>query len=115
MAGQVWAVNTIGGFLSNTKLSETLRHKAQPILRFRQFCDRDKGSGKNRGDTMTFNKISNISTAGGTLTETNTMPEANFTLTNGTVTITERGNSIPYTFKLQNLADFDVPEIVQRK
>ena len=113
-AGQVWAVNTLGGFLSNTKLSKRLRHKAQPLLRFRQFADMSDGSGKGRGDTHVFNKVSNISTAGGTLVETNTMPERQLTMTQGTMTITEYGNSIPYTFKLQLVSDFDVPEMIQK-
>jgi len=60
-----------------------------------------------------FNKISNISTSGGTLVETDTIPKRQFTITQGTLTITEYGNSIPYTLKARTLSDVGLPEIVR--
>ena len=48
------------------------------------------------------------------LTETNTMPESNFTIVQGTLTITEAGNSVPYSGKLDNLSKFPVQELVQK-
>jgi hypothetical protein len=39
MAGQVWAVNSLGGFMYSLNLSEELRHAVQPMVKFRQFCD----------------------------------------------------------------------------
>lgn len=46
--------------------------------------------------------------------ETNTMPETNFTITQGTLTITEAGNSVPYSGKLDNLSKFPVMELIQK-
>lgn len=57
---------------------------------------------------------SDISTAGTTLTETNTMPESNFTITQGTLTIGEYGNSIPYSGKLDDLSEHPVKEIINK-
>jgi len=37
MAGQYWQVNTAGGYLANPRLSRTIRHAAQPLMKFRQF------------------------------------------------------------------------------
>ena len=48
------------------------------------------------------------------LTETNTMPETNFTIVQGTLTITEAGNSIPYSGKLDNLSKFPVSDLIQK-
>ncbi|MCH8982347.1 hypothetical protein IH922_10055 [candidate division KSB1 bacterium] len=55
-----------------------------------------------------------ISTQGGTLVETTTMPETSFTITQGTLTITEYGNSVPYTGKLDDLSEHPIREIVHK-
>ena len=114
MGQQLWAVSSLGGYLSNDVLSKQIRHASQPLMKFRQFVDPEGASGKNRGDAVYFNKISNISTAGGTLSETSTIPKANYTILQGTLSVTEYGNAIPYTMKAQTLADVSVPDIVKR-
>lgn len=110
---QIWATNSLGGFLSNNELSQKIRHASQTIQRFRQFVDPESASGSGRGDKVFFDKISNISTAGGTLIETDTIPKRNFTIKQGTLTITEYGNSIPFTLKARTLSDVMLPEIVK--
>ena len=66
------------------------------LVKFRQFCDvRDASQqGKKKGDIFTWDVFSDVATAGGVLTETNTMPESNFTIVQGTLTITEAGKLI---------------------
>lgn len=110
--GQLWVTNSLGGYLGNRKLSRTVRHAAQPLMKFRQFCNIKEALGKNKNDLIFFDKISNVATAGGTLVETNTMPETQITIQTGTVLVTERGNSVPYTGKLEALAEFDVDNII---
>lgn len=113
MGQQIWATNSLGGFLSNDELSRQIRHVSQTLQRFRQFVDPEPASGAGRGDSVFFNKISNISTAGGTLIETDTIPKRNFSILQGTLAITEYGNSIPYTLKARTLSEVDLPEIVK--
>jgi N4-gp56 family major capsid protein len=60
-----------------------------------------------------YDKISNIATAGGSLTETSTIPKTNYTIIQDSLTITEFGNSIPFTLKGQTLAEVDVPASVR--
>ena len=48
------------------------------------------------------------------LTETNTMPETSFTITQGTLTITEAGNAIPYSGKLEALSKFSTQQVVMK-
>ncbi len=112
MAGQLWVTDTVGGFLGNAKLSKQLRFAAQPLQKFRQFCQVKGALGKNRNDTLIFDKVRNISTEGGTLVETDTIPEHEATIGQGTLTITEYGNSIPFSGKLDALAEFDVDNAV---
>jgi N4-gp56 family major capsid protein len=116
MAGQVWAVSSLGGFMYSRQLSNVLRMAVQPLVKFRQFADvRDASQqGKKKGDSFTWDVFSDVASVGGVLQETNTMPETNFTITQGTLTVTEAGNSVPYSGKLDNLSKFPVQELIQK-
>lgn len=114
MAGQVWAVNSLGGFMYADNLSDEFREALQPSVKFRQFCDVKDAAGKNRGQTFNWDIFANVSSRGGTLVETNTMPETNFTVLQGTLTVTEYGNSVPYTGKLEALAKLSVRKPLMR-
>lgn len=114
MAGQIWATNSLGGFFYSLNLSDELREALQPMAKFRQFCDVGDAAGKHKGQTWTWDVVSDVSTAGGTLVETNTMPETQFTITQGTLTVTEYGNSVPYSGKLEDLSKFTVRKPVMQ-
>jgi len=116
MAGQLWAVNALGGYMYTDELTNVLRTALQPIVRFRQFCDAkdatDKGLGK--GNLFHWNVYSDVATAGGELNEQEAMPETNYSITQGQLTITEYGNSVPYTGKLDDLSKQPVKEIIHK-
>ena len=122
MSGQVWLTNSLGGYMYSDKLSRELRMAVQPSVKFRQFCDgKDATKARNpdgnmlgKGDTFHWNIFSDISDQGGTLVETTTMPESNFTMQQGTLTVTEYGNSVPYTGKLDDLSEQPVREIIHK-
>jgi N4-gp56 family major capsid protein len=114
MAGQNWQLNASGGYLANAKLSKTTRHAAQPMFKFRQFTRLEKAIGKGKGDTLDYNKISNVVTAGGTISELSRIPETNIVIRRGTMTMEEYGNSIPYTGKLDDLSEFSVDNLITR-
>ena len=116
MAGQVWSVNTSGGYMYALNLSRQLRMAVQPIVKFRQFCDVKDAAhqGLHRGDTFHWNVFSDVGTQGATLTETNTIPETSFTISQGTMTITEAGNSVPWTGKLDDLSEQPVAEVIRK-
>lgn len=116
MASQLWAVNTLGGYFYSLNLSNELRESLYPMVKFRQFADVKDASqqGKKKGDTFTWDVVSKIANRGTTLTETSTMPESNFTIAQGTLTITEYGNSIPYSGKLEDLGKFSVKDTVMK-
>ena len=101
------------------QLSNVLRTDVQPLLKFRQFCDAKdatpEGYGKelHTGQLFSWNVYEDVANQGGTLVETTTMPETNFTIVQGTLTITEYGNSVPYTGKLDDLSYQPVKDIVK--
>ncbi len=114
MAGQVWQTSALGGFMWAPNLSRKLRTALQPMVRFRQFCDAREAFGLGKGDTFNWNVYSDVQTQGGTLAETATMPESNFTITQSSLTITEYGNSVPFTKKLDDLSEHPVTEIIHK-
>lgn len=116
MTGQVWAVNTLGGYMYSDELSKKLRMAVQPLVKFRQFCDAKDATSKdlNKGELYHWDVYSDIQTQGTTLVETNTMPESNFVISQGTLTVTEYGNSVPFTSKLDNLSQHKVEEVINK-
>lgn len=117
MAGQVWAVDSLGGYMYSDNLSKELRMALQPMTRFRQFADIKDAAhqGKKKGDTFHWDVYQDVANrADETLTETNTMPETNFTVVQGTLTINEGGNSVPYSGKLDDLSEHPVKTIINK-
>ena len=113
MSQQLWSPSSLGGYLGNDQLSKQIRHAAQTMQKFRQFVDPEPAAGKSKGENVLFDKISNISSQGGTLTETSTIPKRNYTIQQGTLTVAEWGNAVAHTLKAATLAEVSVPDIVQ--
>lgn len=116
MAGQLWSVDTLGGYMYSDQLSDTLRTAVQPLVQFRQFADvKDAaGEGLSKGEKFHWNVYSDVATQGGSIDETDTMPETNFTISQGTLTMTEYGNSVPFTSKLDNLSKHSAEEVINK-
>ena len=110
---QLLGTNNLGGYFSNPPLSAKNRVIAQPTMKFRAFCDVSSAIGSKNGDSFLYDKISNIQTQGSSLTETSTVPKSNFLITQGSLTLKEFGNSIPYTFKVDKLSQLSVPDNIR--
>ena len=114
MSGQVWQTNALGGFMFSVNLSRKLRTALQPMVRFRQFCDAKEAFGLGKGELFNWNVYSDVQDQGGTLQETQNMPETNFTVSQRSLTVTEFGNSVPYTKKLDDFSEHPVTEIIHK-
>ena len=116
MAGQVWGTSSLGGYMYSLNLSKELRLSLRPIVKFRQFADVKDAAhqGLNKGDTFHWNVYSTVATGGAALTEGTAIAETNFTITQGTMSISEYGNSIPFTSKLDDLSEHPVKEIIHK-
>ena len=110
MAGQLYVTNSLGGFYTALNLSKELRMGVQATAKFRQFCDiRDAWSKVTRsGQTFTWDTVPMMSRGNRALVETNTIPQGNHTVLQGTLTMSERGFSVPYTEALESLAMLSV-------
>jgi N4-gp56 family major capsid protein len=116
MAGQLWVTNSLGGYFYSLNLSDELRTAVQPMTKFRQFASVKDASqqGKSKGNTYTWDTVLDVATAGTNLVETTTMPETNFTIVQGTLTIDEAGVAVPYTGKLEALSKFAAREPIMK-
>ena len=116
MAGQLWSVNTLGGYMWAPELSNILRTAVQPLCKFRQFADAKDFSDKglHKGQNFYWDVYNDVATQGTTLVETSTMPTTNYTIAQGTGTVTELGNGVPYTGLLDNLSKHPVTEIINK-
>lgn len=116
MSGQVWAVNALGGYMYSDELSDTLRCDLQPVVKFRQLCDADDATekGLNRGQSYNWNVYHDVAEGGDDLQEMVSMPETNYTISQASLTIVEKGNSVPYSGLLTNLSKHDVEQIIHK-
>lgn len=55
-----------------------------------------------------------VASQGTTLVETSTIAETNFTIAQGTGTVTEMGNAVPFTGLLDNLSKHPVQDIINK-
>lgn len=113
MAGQLWGVERLGGFMYSDQLSTYLRKEVQPMMRFRQFCSAKEAFSYGRGDIFHWDVFTNVRTRGGKLAEGQALPETNFEVRQGSLRIDEYGNSVPYTKKLDNLSKVPVENVIQ--
>lgn len=116
MAGQLFAVNSLGGYYASFNLSKELREGVQAICKFRQFADIRDAFGKvtRTGQTFTWDTVPMMSRASRALAETNTIPQGNHTILQGTLTMNERGFSVPYTEMLESLSMFTVRQPIMK-
>lgn len=116
MAGQVWAVAERGGYMYSDNLSAKLRRAVQPTVKFRQFADVKDAAiqNKKKGNSFHWDVYSNVATQGTKLAEGTAIPQTNFTITQGTMTIDEYGNSVPFTSLLDDLSEHPVTDIIEK-
>lgn len=98
------------------ELSDVIRLQLQPLTKFRQLCDAQDAvdKGLHRGSKFYWDVYSNVSTQGRRLSETGPIPETGFTVSQKSLTVTEAGNSVPYTGLLQAMAKHDVVSIIDK-
>lgn len=116
MAGQIWAVNSLGGFYYSLNLSKELRYGVQATNKFRQFADIKDAFGKvtRRGQTFTWDRAPMATRGSRALVETNTIPQGQHTVLQGTLTMNERGWSIPYSEMLESMSQFTVRQPIMK-
>lgn len=114
MAGQVWAVAELGGYMYSDNLSSKLRKAVQPQVKFRQFANVKDAAlqAKKKGDKYHWDIYGNVQTQGTKLAEGTAIPKTNFRISQGTMSVDEYGNSVPYTSKLDDLSEHPLTQVI---
>jgi hypothetical protein len=107
----IWS--TQSGYLSNNTLNKKFQKAAQPLTKYRQFCEIKEAGGKHKGESVNWLKVSNMSTYGRQISETEVIPETTLPLDWGTLSVAEYGISIPFTFKVEALSEFDINALIR--
>ena len=116
-AGQLWLANETGGYLFAPNLSQYLREEVQKRCRFRQFADLpdDTQNAQKVGDTFHWNIFADIDDdIGGEVAETEDLATARFEVAQGACTVTEFGLAVPWTGKVDDLAEQPVKETIKK-
>lgn len=108
----LWSANN--GYMATEKLSDELRFAVQPLCRFRQFCDVEDAVGKHEGQLHSWNVYGDTADEATDLDESQPMPETSFPIGTGSVTLTEKGISIPYSGKFDDLSEHNVKDIIHK-
>lgn len=111
-----WQFDAPSGVYKNHTLSSKIREAAIAKTKMMQFVDPEPGYGKNRGENITINRIANISEpTNGRISESQRIPEDEFTITTVSITVSEWGRSVPFTSFAQDLSAIDLENRIQRK
>jgi hypothetical protein len=110
--GNLWVDDS--GVLYSPRLSAKLQFTAQPMFRFREYVDIKEAFGKQVGESVNWDKIANVTSFGGQVAETNTMPTTRQAITKGTLSVLEYGNAIPYTGKIEALSQQSLETIINK-
>jgi N4-gp56 family major capsid protein len=115
MGNFTWSFDAPSGVYKSHAMSEQLRYAAIAETKFMQFVKPEPNYGKNKGDSITISRISNLSVpTSGRLSENVRIPEDDLTITTVAITVSEWGRSVPYTSFAEDLSSFNLENIVQK-
>jgi N4-gp56 family major capsid protein len=116
MAAHSWTSDGPGAPYKNHDLSSKIRMAAIKEAKFMQFVKPEEGYGKKKGESVSITRVSNVTVpSDDTLNEFIPIPEDTISLSIQSITVAERGRSIPYTSLSLDLAHFDLENAIQKK
>lgn len=118
MAQQSWASDSgASGFRTVTEISKKVVHAAQPMMKFRQFVSVETAFGKNKGESVQIYRAGNTDeeSSATAINELDRIPTLSVAVTPKLITVNEYGRAIPFTSKVENLAEVDVENSVYLK
>lgn len=110
-----WTFDTPTGVFKNHAMSSELRKASIVETKFMQFCRPEPGYGKNKGESITISRVSNLTIpTNGRILEQQRIPEDQLTITTKGITVAEWGRSVPYTSLSEDLGSYNMENVVQR-
>lgn len=117
MAGQfTWTYDVASGVYKSREISDNLRFAAIADTKIMQFVRTEPGFGKKKGETMTIERIRNITVpTSAVLSESIKIPVDQFLMSSIPITIQEYGRAVEFTSLANDLSKFDLERPIQRK
>jgi N4-gp56 family major capsid protein len=118
VAQQSWASDSgANGFRTVVEISKKVVHAAQPMMKFRQFSSVEDAFGKNKGESVQIYRAGNTDeeSESDAINELDRIPTLSVAVTPRLITVNEWGRAIPFTGKVETLAEVDVESNVYLK
>lgn len=118
MAQQSWVSDSgASGFRTVVDISKKVVHAAQPMMKFRQFVSVEDAFGKNKGESVQIYRAGNTDedSESAAINELDRIPTLSVAVTPRLITVNEWGRAIPFTGKVETLAEVDVESNVYLK
>jgi N4-gp56 family major capsid protein len=110
-----WTYDAPSGVYKSHEMSTALRHAAIAETKFMQFVKPEQGYGKNKGESITITRVSNLTVpTSGVIAENQQIPEDAMTISTVSITVSEFGRAVPYTSLSEDLAVFNIENMIQR-
>ena len=111
-----WQYDAPTGVYKNHQMSSKLRMAAIAETKFMQFVTPEAGYGKKKGESITITRVSNIAVpSSGKLNELTRIPEDELVLSTVAITVSEWGRSVPYTSLSDDLGEYNINNMIQKK
>jgi len=116
MAQHTWTYDAPTGVYKNHTMSSNMREAAIVDTKFAQFVDPEAGYGKQKGESITITRVSNVTEpTDARLNEIDLIPEDTFSLSTIAITVSEWGRSVPFTSLAKDLGSFNLENKIQKK
>lgn len=110
-----WQFDAPTGVFKNHAMSSELRKASIVETKFMQFCRPEPGYGKNKGESITITRVSNLAVpTSSKILEQQRIPEDSLTITTKGITVSEFGRAVPYTSLAEDLGSYTMENVVQR-
>lgn len=111
-----WTFDAPTGTYKSHAMSMHLYQAALQKSVFMDYCRPVEGYGRKRGETITLTRISNLTEpTTPVLAEGIRIPEDTMSISTKAITVSEIGRSVPYTNLADELSEFDIENIVQKR
>lgn len=111
-----WNYDSPSGTYKSHAMSMRLYEAALQVSVFMDYVRPVEGFGRKKGESVTLTRVSNLAEPSSpVLLEGYRIPEDTLSLGTKSITVQEIGRSVPYTSLSEDLSEFDITNIVQKR
>lgn len=116
MAEFSWTFDAPTGTYKSHAMSEHIYEAALQKSVFMDYCRPVEGFGRKKGETVTITRVANLAEpTSPVLTESIRIPEDSMSITTKGITVQEIGRAVPYTNLADDLSEFNIENMIQKR